>query len=118
MKNIQKIKQEKILRRKRRTRLKIKSHSKRLRLSVFRSDKHIYAQIIDDHQGKTLVSASDQQLKGKMVKKEKAFAVGELIAKKCIAQKINKVVFDKGAYRYHGRVAALVNGARKGGLQF
>lgn len=89
----------------------------RVRLSVFRSGQHIYAQIIDDRKGQTLVSESDLNLKSGS-KKEKATQVGENIAKKALAQKIDKVIFDRGGFLYHGRIAALAEGARKGGLQF
>lgn len=88
----------------------------RPRLAVFRSSQHIYAQIIDDTQHITLVSSSDFKLKG--TKKEKALAVGENIAKLAIAKKISKAVFDRGGFKYHGRIAALAEGARKGGLDF
>ena len=118
MSNPQKKRQEKQLRRKNRTRKKIRTTSKRLRLSIFRSHKHIYAQIIDDEKGITLVSASDLELKNKQSKKDSAFAVGQLIAKKCLVKEIKQVAFDKGAYKYHGRLAALADGARKGGLKF
>lgn len=106
-------------RKQRRIREKIKRISKRLRLSIFRSNKHIYAQIIDDQKEKTLVSASDFDLKKKdLKKKEEAFEVGKLLAEKALDKKIKKVVFDKGAYKYHGRVKNLADGARKGGLEF
>jgi len=91
------------------------------RLSVFRSNKYIYAQIIDDVKGTTLVSASDKMpslSKNKVGKITKAGLVGEEIAKRSIAKKILKVVFDKSGYKYHGRVKALAEGARKGGLKF
>ncbi len=102
-----------------RTRKKIKVFIKRLRLSVFRSNLHIYAQIIDDQKGRTLVAASDSELKGKKLKKaKKAEKVGELLAKKALEKNIKEVVFDRGSYQYHGRVKALAEGARKGGLVF
>jgi len=89
------------------------------RLSVYRSLKQIYVQIIDDISGKTLASASSQELKGKKAKKsEIAFEVGNLIAKKALEKKIKKVIFDKGGFKYHGRVKSLADGARKGGLEF
>jgi large subunit ribosomal protein L18 len=97
---------------KRRVRSKIRAVGKRPRLSVFRSNKFIYAQIIDDEKGKTLVSSS-----GKKATKL-AFGVGEELAKLAKGKKIAKVVFDRGSYRYHGRVKALAEGARKGGLNF
>lgn len=88
----------------------------RPRLAVFRSTQHIYAQIIDDTKNKTLVSASDIKLKG--TKKEKAASVGEEIAEKAKKLKISKIVFDRGGYKYHGRISSLAEGARKGGLEF
>ena len=102
-----------------RTRKKIMGQSDRVRLAVFRSNKYIYAQIIDDMKGKTLVAASEKELEGKgLTKTQKAEEVGKSIAKKAGVKKITKVVFDKGSYRYHGRVKALAEGARAGGLIF
>lgn len=89
----------------------------RPRLSVFRSSQHIYAQIIDDMQNKTLTAASDLKYKGG-AKLAKAALVGEDIAKKALKKNLKQVVFDRGGYKYHGRVAALAEGARKGGLVF
>lgn len=111
---------EKIERRKKRVRAKILGKKDRPRLSVFKSLKHIYCQLIDDERGETLVSASDLELKlkKKMKKVEIAKEVGKLIAKKAKELKIEKVVFDRGAYKYHGRVKALAEGAREGGLKF
>jgi large subunit ribosomal protein L18 len=112
---------EKRLRRKKRIRAKIFGTKDKPRLSVFRSAKHIYAQLIDDEKNKTLVSASDLELKKsrkKLKKIEKAKEVGKLIAKKAQNLKIEKVVFDRGGYKYHGRVKALAEGAREGGLKF
>lgn len=91
------------------------------RLSVFRSNKEIYAQIVDDEKGTTLAAASsrEKELAGKKVNKvEQAKLVGEAIAKKATAAGIEKVVFDRGGYLYHGRVKALADGAREGGLKF
>jgi large subunit ribosomal protein L18 len=95
----------------------------RPRLSVFRAGKHIYAQVIDDVQGKTLASAStlDKELKGKVEKtatSEAAIEVGKLVASRAVAAGISQVVFDRGGYIYHGRVKALADAAREGGLQF
>lgn len=104
--------------RKARVRAKIIGTMDRPRLSVFRSSVHIYAQIINDNIGKTLVSASDLGLKEKEKKVETAEKVGEAIAKKAIAKKIKKVVFDRNGFKFHGRVKALAEGARKGGLEF
>lgn len=102
-----------------RVRAKISGTSSCPRLVVFRSNKHIEAQIIDDVKGATLVSASSVQLKlenGGNV--EAAKVVGSEIAKLAKAKKISKVVFDRGGYIYHGRVAALADAAREGGLKF
>lgn len=91
----------------------------RPRLSVFRSNKHIYAQIIDDTKGITLVSANDFQLdQVKETKQEIARAVGRLIGERAIKKKIKKVVFDRGRFKYHGRIKALAEGAREAGLIF
>lgn len=90
----------------------------RPRLSVFRASRHIYAQLIDDEAGKTLVAASSQEVKAKDKKVDLATAVGKLLAKKAGEKKIASVVFDRGGYKYHGRVKALADGAREGGLKF
>jgi len=107
-------------RRKKRVRARIFGTAKRPRLSVFRSGKHIYAQIIDDTNSKTLVAESDLKLKkGKgSVKVDIAFQVGESLSQKATKKKIKKIVFDRGGYRYHGRVKNVAEGARKGGLEF
>ncbi|NCD00948.1 50S ribosomal protein L18 [bacterium] len=89
-----------------------------LRLSVFRSNKELFLQIIDDVKGVTLVSASTKELKKKGTKTEQAFELGKVIAEKAKDKKISKVVFDRGSYRYHGRVKAVAEGAREGGLVF
>ena len=121
MKDKAKLKRIKRKKRHRRVRAKLKGTSKRPRLSVFRSNRHIYAQIIDDSKGKTLVSASDLELKDKIKEKRKtkiAFEVGKLIAQKALKKKIESVCFDRGGYKYHGRVKALADGARENGLKF
>jgi|SRR3990170_4788925 len=93
--------------------------SSRPRLSVFRSNNHIYAQLIDDSAGQTKVSASDLVKAGKTEAKiSSASKVGESLALAAKRKKITKVVFDRSSYRYHGRVKALAEGARKGGLVF
>lgn len=97
-------------------RKRVKGTTDAPRLAVFRSSAHIYAQIIDDTTGKTLVSETDLKLKG--TKKQKAFEVGKSIAVKALKSKIEKVVFDRGGFIYHGRVAELSRGAREGGLKF
>lgn len=105
--------------RRKRVRAKILGTSARPRLNVFRSLSHIYAQIIDDINGKTLVSANDLELKAKKTKKtDKAKEVGKLIAEKAQAKKIKQVVFDRAGFKYHGRVKAVADGAREGGLEF
>ena len=89
------------------------------KLSVFRSDKHIYGQIIDSEKSKTIVSLSDLGDLGKKTSKtDKAFFVGKLLAKAALEKKIDKIVFDRRKFRYHGRVKALAEGAREGGLKF
>ena len=97
--------------------------AQRPRLAVYRSNKHIYAQIIDDEAGKTLVSAStlDKEVKASIENgsnKEGAAAVGKKIAERALAANINEVVFDRGGYIFHGRVAALAEAAREAGLKF
>lgn len=144
--------------RKARVRARIKGSAVRPRLSVFRSNRHIYAQIINDEKGKTLVAASEadlsnlkadgkhaalKTLKGtgntententasvssgnsvssvlqkKHLKTDRAMLVGQLLAKKALKKGIKKVVFDRGSYKYHGRVKALAEGARESGLKF
>lgn len=99
-----------------RVRKSIKRELNLPRLAVFRSNQHIYAQLIDDNANKTLVFASDSELKGS--KTEKARQVGEVIAKKALGVKVSAVVFDRGGFLYHGRVKALAEGAREGGLKF
>lgn len=110
-------KDAKKIRRQRRTRQKIRSTSSALRLTVYRSNKHIYAQIVDDTTQKTVVSAFEKESKNG-TKTERAKTVGLELAKAASAKKIKAVVFDKGSYAYHGRVRALAEGAREGGLLF
>lgn len=108
-------------RRARRTRAKVFGTKECPRLSVFRSLKFIYTQLIDDEKGKTIVAASDLELKKskeKIKKIDKAKEVGKLIAKKAKAKKIDKIVFDRGGFRYHGRIKAVAEGVREGGLKF
>jgi large subunit ribosomal protein L18 len=107
------------MRRANRTRARIKSVSERPRLSVFRSNTNIYAQIIDDATGKTLVSASSLELKDKkkIKKADIAKTVGKTLAEKALKAGVKEVAFDRGAYRYHGRVKALAEAAREGGLK-
>jgi len=103
-----------------RIRKKVKGTSVRPRLSVFRSNKVIYCQLIDDLNGTTLAAASssDKGLSANGNKTEQSKAVGKAIAEKAKAASIESVVFDRGGYLYHGRVKALADGAREGGLQF
>lgn len=90
----------------------------RPRLSVFRSNKDIYAQLIDDVHGKTLVAASSKSFKETITKIEKSGLVGKLLAEKAIAAGLTTCIFDRNGYLYHGRVKSLAEGAREGGLQF
>lgn len=99
-----------------RVRKNIKGTTERPRLSVYRSNKSIYCQVIDDVKGETIASASSAQAGGAGM--EQAVAVGKLIAEKAIAAGVKAVVFDRGGYLYHGRVKALADSAREGGLQF
>lgn len=103
-----------------RTRRKIKRPvaTDRLRLSVFRSNRYIYAQIIDDRKGVTLVEANAKSLGLSGNKTAQAKAVGHALAERALAAGIKKVVFDRGRFKYHGRVKALAEGAREGGLEF
>lgn len=111
-------------RRKQRTRRQIaKRAAGRPRLSVHRSGKHIYAQVIDDTAGKTVAAAStiDKDLRAKLktgATVDAAGQVGKLVAERAVAQGVKEVVFDRGEFRYHGRVKALADGAREGGLSF
>ena len=106
-----------------RVRKRIRGTQERPRLSVARSHKHISAQLIDDETGKTVASASslDKKLSGKIktgANQEAAQAVGKAIAERAIAAGVRAVAFDRGPYRYHGRIAALADAAREGGLSF
>ena len=110
-------------RRKQRVRKKVKGSPERPRLNVYRSNKHMYAQIIDDISGHTQLYAStlSQELKGVLKNTgniEAAKKVGELIAKKCLEKKITQVVFDRNGFLFHGRVKALAQSARESGLKF
>lgn len=137
MKNFQKIKKTKKTRRHWRIRATISGNEKKPRFSVFRSDKHISAQLIDDVKGRTLaavsdfvlgkktvgkskrvVSAAPKDLGGKTTKAAIAYEVGKLLAEKAKKLGIEKVVFDRGGFAYHGRIKAMAEGARDGGLKF
>ncbi len=115
--------QELRARRHKRVRAQLSGTADRPRLNVFRSLVHIYAQLIDDATGTTLVSAStvDQELRAQMrgkKKAEQARLVGQAVAQRAVARGVKSVVFDRGGYRYHGRVKAVADGAREGGLEF
>lgn len=106
-------------RRKLRGRKKISGTTERPRLSVYRSDTHIYAQVIDDSKGATVVSASSfEKGKHRRASIPVCTELGKAIAERCKAKGIERVVFDKNGFTYHGRVKALADGAREGGLQF
>ena len=105
-------------RRRRRVRKKVSGSPERPRLAVFRSNRHIYAQLVDDASGRTLVAASDVETEvGDGRKAERAKAVGQLLARRAKEAGLERAVFDRGGRRYHGRVAALADGAREEGLQ-
>lgn len=100
----------------RRVRVKIFGTTERPRLSVFKSNKHLYIQLIDDNLGNTLSSASDKDIKES--KNGKAYELGKYIAKKAVGLGIKKVVFDRGGYKFHGSISSVAHGAREGGLNF
>lgn len=121
------LKQIRKIRRIHRTRTKILDGLSRPRLTVFRSLKHIYAQIIDDAKEQTLVQANDTEIKNNKLESKKndlkgktliAYQVGLLVAEKAKTKDIKNVVFDRGSFLYHGRIKALADGAREGGLEF
>lgn len=129
MKNHQKLKRKKHIKRHKRIRAKINGTSKRPRFSVFRSSKAMYVQLINDEKGKTLASAHSREIHKEPLKTAKtslkitkkvaiAYELGKLLAEKALKLKIKKVVFDRGGYKYHGRVKAIAEGAREGGLKF
>ncbi len=112
-------KKEKLKKRHRSIRAKVQGTQERPRLQVFRSLNHTYAQVIDDDKNITIFSMKDDASSGtKKTKTERAFQLGEKIAEKAKEKKIKEVVFDRSGYLYHGRVKALADGARKGGLKF
>ena len=113
-----KIKQLKRGRRKGRVRAKVSGIAKCPRLSVFRSNRGIYAQLIDDEAGKTLAAVSAHEITSQGKKIDASLELGKLIAKKAVAKGVIKVVFDRNGYKYHGRIKALAEGARLGGLKF
>ncbi|MBS3740866.1 MAG: 50S ribosomal protein L18 [Candidatus Cloacimonetes bacterium] len=121
-----KLRKNKLLRKRRKITIRhsLSGTPERPRVSVYKSLKHMYAQVIDDVNRNTLVSAStlqpefEDKVKKDMSGKEKAELVGKILAEKCKDKKIKKVCFDRNGFKYHGRVKALANGAREGGLDF
>ena len=101
-----------------RVRSRVTGTAARPRLAVFKANRHIYAQLIDDNEGKTLVSASSLEVKTKGKKSDLAKEVGKMVAEKAGAKKIKSVSFDRGGFAYHGRIKSLAEGAREGGLEF
>ena len=124
MKSTSQKKNEALARRANRVRARVTGSAKRPRLAVFRSAKHISAQLIDDASGKTLAAATDAKMKkaekveGMEAKIAKAYAVGQALAESAKKAGIAAVVFDRAGYSYHGRIKALADGARAGGLEF
>jgi large subunit ribosomal protein L18 len=109
---------EKRIKREKHSRKNLFGSTERPRLTVYRSNTHIYAQIVDDSTHKTIAAASDIKVKEKKNPIEKASAVGKEIGEKAIKMNIKSIVFDRGGYKYHGRVKALADGAREAGLVF
>lgn len=110
---------ERKIKRQIRTRSKIRGTTIRPRLSVYKSNRFMYAQLVDDEARKTIVGVSEKHLKEALKGKiTRAKAVGALLAKKAIDKKFKKVIFDRGSYSYHGRISAVAEGAREGGLEF
>ncbi len=101
-----------------RVRSRVSGSAEHPRLAVFKANRHIYAQLIDDQAGKTLAAASSLEVKSKAKKSDIAKEVGKLVAGKAMAKNIKSVSFDRGGFAYHGRIKALAEGAREGGLEF
>jgi len=118
MKNKEIAKKQAKIRRHKRVRSKVIGTAVIPRLNLFRSNKGLFVQLINDDLGVTLVSASEKEIKGKKIKTDIAKEIGKLIAKKAQEKDIDKVVFDRGSYKYHGRVKAVAEGAREEGLEF
>ena len=116
--NRQKKKNSKREIRRKRVRSRVSGVLERPRLSVYKANRHIYAQLIDDATGKTLASASSLEVKSKAKKSDTAKEVGKILADKALAKSIKAVKFDRGGFAYHGRIKALAEGAREGGLEF
>lgn len=115
---MEKTKREQRIQRHNRTRAKILGSKERPRISVFRSNKNIYVQVIDDESGKTLASVNSVKTKAKTKKSDIAGQLGESMADKMKELKISQAVFDKSGFKYHGRVKAVAEGLRKGGIKF
>jgi len=118
MQNTAQIKKEKRLAKHRRVRAKISGTKARPRLSIFRSNAHIYAQAIDDEAQKTIVSASDLEVTSKMKKSDKSVEVAKILAEKLKKNNIETIVFDRGGFKYHGRIKMLAEELRKLGINF
>lgn len=116
--NLNKAQKEAVKRRHRRVRAKIYGTLKIPRLNVFRSNKGMFVQLIDDENGATLASAYSKEIKVNGKKTEIAKELGKLIAKRALEKNISRVVFDRSSYKYSGRVKEIANGAREGGLRF
>ena len=115
--NKNKAKQSNRIKRHKRVTAKIQGSSKRPRVAVFKSNQYIYAQVIDDEVGKTLIGASDYGAKTKSKKSDAASKVGETLAEKMKEKGISEAVFDRGGFKFHGRVKAVADGLRKGGIK-
>ncbi len=118
MKNKEIAKRQIKARRHKRVRSKIVGTAEIPRLNLFRSNKGLFVQLINDDSGTTIASASEREIKENKSKTDTAKEIGKLIAKKAQGESITKVVFDRGGYKYHGRVKAVAEGAREGGLEF
>ena len=118
MKTSEKAKRKARIRRHNRVRAKVAGTKEVPRLSVFRSNRGFFIQLIDDNEGKTLASVDSKEIKEVKKKTDTAKEGGKLIAKKALEKKITKAVFDRGGYKYHGRIKAVAEGAREGGLKF
>jgi len=112
------MKNQSFIRRKKRVRNKITGTKERPRLTLYRSNKHLFAQIIDDESQKTLIGISDKIIKEKVKNSDKALVLGEKIAKMALEKKIKEIVFDRSGYQYVGKIKAFAEGARKAGLKF
>lgn len=118
MKNLEKTKRKNRIKRHNRVRSKVFGSAKIPRLNVYRSNKGLFVQLIDDHAGITLISINDKEIKSGKTKTDKSKEAGKLIARKAKEKKIDKVIFDRGGCKYHGRVKAVAEGAREEGLKF